>query len=169
MPPPGVRSRTGRDELTTWQPRPGQNLSALFDVFALGQQVRTLLATAMRDAGIRPDEYAAYSVVFENGPVTATELARTLGMPVTTAADYVRAMLARGHLHRQSHPQDNRAYLLALTPSGASAHQRASACFEDAYQAFVRELPPQREAEVRDLLRHLTGCAARATATLTRE
>lgn len=149
-----------------WQPQIGQDLSILFDVFALGQQVRTLLSTAMQDAGMRPDEYAAYSVVFENGPLTATELARTLGMPVTTAADYVRAMVSRGHLRKDVSPLDSRAYLLALTPAGKRAHRRASACFETAYQAFVRELPPAREAAARDLLRHLTSCAARATAAL---
>jgi hypothetical protein len=48
-----------------WRPDPDRHLSLLFDVFALGQRTRTLLATAMRGCGIRPDEYAAYSVVFE--------------------------------------------------------------------------------------------------------
>jgi len=137
-------------------------LSILFDVFELGQRVRTLLSTAMQDAGMRPDEYAAYSVVFEAGPLTATEMARTLGMPITTAADYVRAMVGRGHVRKDTNPADNRAYLLALTPAGKRAHRRASACFEKAYQAFVRELPPEREADAREFLRHLSACAARA-------
>src|SRR5687767_7826853 len=131
MPRTGTRTGTAtRTEPADWQPRSGQHLSILFDVFELAQRVRTLLGTAMRDAGIRPDEYAAYSVVFEREQVTATELARTLGMPVTTAADYVRTMLERGHLSRLAHPRDNRAYLLALTADGRRAHQRASTCFD---------------------------------------
>src|SRR6185436_16617475 len=93
-----------------WRPQ-DEHLSILFDVFALGQRVRTLVALAMRDAGLRPDEYAAYSVVFESGPVTMTEMARELGMPVTTAADFVRTMQSRGHLQRDPHPTDSRAYL----------------------------------------------------------
>jgi len=149
-----------------WQPQTGQHLSILFDIFALGQQVRTLLSATMQSAGLRPDEYAAYSVVFENGPLTATELARTLGMPITTAADYVRAMVSRGHLRKDPSPLDSRAYLLTLTPAGKRAHRRASACFDTAYQALIRELPPVREAAARDLLRHLTSCAARASAAL---
>ena len=48
-----------------WRPDPERQLSVLFDVFALGQQVRTLLTTAMAGCGLRPDEYAAYSAVFE--------------------------------------------------------------------------------------------------------
>jgi DNA-binding MarR family transcriptional regulator len=151
---------------TEWEPQPGQQLSILFDVFQLGQRVRTLLATALRDAGLRPDEYAAYSVIFEAGQITMTEMARTLGMPVTTAADYIRAMMARGHVRKEPNPHDARSYLLALTAPGKRAHRRASACFERAYQAFVRELPSQREAATRELLHHLTTCAAKATAAL---
>lgn len=151
---------------TEWQPQPGQHLSILFDVFELGQRVRTLLATALRDAGLRPDEYAAYSVIFEAEQITMTEMARTLGMPVTTAADYVRAMLAREHVRKEPNPHDARSYLLALTTPGKRAHRRASASFERAYQAFIRQLPPQREAAARELLHHLAACATRATATL---
>ncbi|GIH06189.1 hypothetical protein Rhe02_42560 [Rhizocola hellebori] len=151
---------------TQWQPQPGQHLSILFDVFELGQRVRTLLATALHDSGLRPDEYAAYSVIFEAEQITMTEMARTLGMPVTTAADYVRAMLARDHVRKAPNPGDARSYLLALTPAGKRAHRRASAAFDRAYQAFIRELPPQREAAARELLHHLATCATRATATL---
>src|SRR5215207_2775815 len=144
---------------TEWRPQPGQHLSILFDVFELGQRVRTLLATALRDAGLRPDEYAAYSVIFEAEQVTMTEMARTLGMPITTAADYVRSMLSRGHVRKDANPHDARSYLLVLTPAGKRTHRRASACFERAYQAFVRELPVEREAAARELLHHLATCA----------
>jgi len=74
-------SRRGRaTDTEEWRPLPGKRTSILFDVFALSQQVRTLVAAAMHDAGLRPDEYAAYSVLFEAGPVTMTEMARELGM-----------------------------------------------------------------------------------------
>src|SRR6187551_2413154 len=99
----------------TWRPDPDRQLSLLFDVFAAGQHTRRLVEKALAGCGLRPDEYAAYSVVFESESVTMTEMARQLGMPVTTAADYVRTMRARGHLRREVHPGDSRAYLLALT------------------------------------------------------
>jgi DNA-binding MarR family transcriptional regulator len=148
-----------------WRPHGGSHLSILFDVFALGQQVRTLLATAMRGAGLRPDEYAAYSVVFEDGPVTTTALAKALGMPLTTAADYVRAMVGRGHARREAHPSDQRATVLTLTAAGLRAHRRANRSFERAYQALRNELTVE-EAVARELLQALTGSAARAGATL---
>lgn len=146
----------------SWRPSAGPHLSILFDVFALGQQVRTLVQAAMRGAGLRPDEYAAYSVVFEDGPVTMTELARQLGMPLTTAADYVRSMVERGHALRRAHPSDQRASVLTLTRSGLAAHRRASRCFERAYQALRRELGELDEAQTRGVLQALAAAAARA-------
>jgi len=154
-----------RASTQVWRPTGGSRLSILFDVFALGQQVRTLLATAMRGAGLRPDEYAAYSVVFEDGPVTMTELAKALGMPLTTAADYVKAMVGRGHVRREAHPSDQRATVLTLTPDGLRAHRRANRSFERAYQALRKELTVD-ETAARELLQALAGSATRAGATL---
>ena len=159
---PGPAPVEGQD----WRPEPARHLSLLFDVFALGQRTRTLLITAMRGCGIRPDEYAAYSVVFEAESITMTEVARQLGMPVTTAADYVRSMQQRGHLRRQAHPGDGRAFLLRLTPAGLRAHRKASAAFDRAYQALNAELGELDEEQVRATLQALASCAERATGSL---
>jgi DNA-binding MarR family transcriptional regulator len=153
---------TRLDDSAVWRPRPGEQTSILFDVFVLGQRTRTLLAEAMRDSGLRPDAYAAYSVVFEMGSVTLSELAARLGMPLTTVADYVRAMTARGHLRRTPHPTDQRAALLALTPSGLRAHRRASRSFDRAYLALHADLGPVEEESARRLLQALARSAERA-------
>jgi len=149
-----------------WRPRPGQRTSILFDVFALAQSTRTLLQAAMRDAGLKPDEYATYSVVFEQGPVTLTEMARELHMPVTTVADYVRAMLRRGHLRKDVHPTDQRSYLLALTSTGRRAHQKANQSFERAYLALLDELGDLDEGHARAVLQALAASTDRALAGL---
>jgi DNA-binding MarR family transcriptional regulator len=146
---------------------PDPQLSLLFDVFALGQRVRTLVATALAGSGLRPDEYAAYSVVFEAPGVTMTQLARQLGMPVTTAADYVRAMIRRGHLRRDDHPNDSRAYTLTLTAAGLRAHRTASVAFQQAHDALLAELAPLQESAVRSNLALLAEGAERAVAALT--
>jgi DNA-binding MarR family transcriptional regulator len=138
----------------------------LFDVFALSQRTRTLLQTAMRGCGIRPDEYAAYSVLFEAESITMTEMARALGMPVTTAADYVRSMQTRGHLRRYAHPGDGRAFVLRLTPAGLRAHRKASSAFDRAYRALRSELGDLDEDQVRATLQALADCADRAAATI---
>lgn len=158
--PPGV------DDTTSWRPQPGRRTSLLFDVFVLGQRTRVLVNEAMRDAGLRPDEYAAYSVVFEMQPITLTDMANLLAMPLTTVAEYVRAMTERGHLRKKPDPADQRARLLALTSAGLRAHRQASRSFERAHQAMLRELAPLQEGEVRDVLQRLAGSADRAVASL---
>jgi DNA-binding MarR family transcriptional regulator len=158
-----TRSGRGRvDDTAAWRPDPETRTSLLFDVFVLGQRTRELVNAAMADAGLRPDEYAAYSVIFERGPITLTDLAAALGMPVTTVADYVRLMGAERHVAKRPHPTDGRASLLALTPAGLRAHRRASRSFERAHQAMVQELGAMDEATTRGVLQRLASTAERA-------
>ncbi len=154
------------DDTAAWRPDPDRDTSILFDVFVLGQRTRALVTEAMRDAGMRPDEYAAYSVVFEAGSVTLTELASRLAMPVTTAADVVRAMTERRHARRAPNPADQRSTLLSLTPEGLRAHRRASRSFERAHRALLGELGSLDEAATRAVLRDLAGSAERGLLAL---
>ncbi len=101
------------------------DISLLFDLFVTSQRVRRVLSDAMAESGMRPDEYAVYSVLFDKGPLTATEMSEALGMPLTTVLDYVKAMGSEGHVDRMPHPGDGRALQLHLTRSGVAAHRRA--------------------------------------------
>ena len=154
------------DDTAAWRQDPDHETSLLFDVFVLGQRTRALVAEAMRDAEMRPDEYAAYSVVFEAGPLTQTDLAERLGMAVTTVADYVRTMVERRHLRKRPHPADQRAALLSLTPEGIRAHRRASRSFEVAARAMSDQLPPLDEGEAREVLQRLTASAEHALGSI---
>jgi DNA-binding MarR family transcriptional regulator len=98
----------------------------LFDLFVTAQRVRRVLADGMAMSGLRPDEYAVYSLLFEQAPLTATEMAELMGMPLTTVLDYLKTMSAAGHLARTPHPSDGRALQLRLSRSGVAAHQRAN-------------------------------------------
>jgi len=68
--------------------------------------------------GVAAGGYAALSAIGAFGPLTLTELASILGMPLTTASDVVRRLEGRGHARRGPHPADGRAQLLELTPDG---------------------------------------------------
>lgn len=159
-PPPDV------DDTASWRPPPGRRTSLLFDVFVLGQRTRALVNEAMRDAGLRPDEYAAYSVVFEVKSITLTEMAIQLAMPLTTVAEYVGAMTERGHLRKKPDPDDQRARLLSLTPAGLRTHRQASRSFERAHRSLLRELEPLDEEAIREVLQRLAGSADRALDSL---
>ena len=58
------------------------------------------------------------SAVGAFGPLTLTELATMLGLPLTTASDVVRRLEGRGRMARKPNPADGRSQLLELTPAG---------------------------------------------------
>jgi DNA-binding MarR family transcriptional regulator len=126
--------------------QPGSRLSLLFHLFAAEQRVRTLLGHAMADSGLRPDDYAVYSVLFDEGPHAPTDLARRVGMPPTTMSHYVRAMLDRGHVEREVVASDRRSFRLRLTAEGLAAHGRASRAFAEAHGRFIEVLEVEESA-----------------------
>lgn len=110
--------------------RTGRDISLLFDLFAVYQRVGGLVSLALDGADLGGVEYAVYSVLFDLGPLTATEMASHLGMPLTTVLDYLRVMDRRRHIVRVPHPLDGRARQVRLSPAGLSAHRRAHAAWE---------------------------------------
>ena len=145
--------------------RPDSHLSLLFHLFAAEQRVRTLVTTAMADCGLRPDDYAIYSVLFDEGPHAPTDLARRVGTPPTTMSHYVRAMLGRGHVEREIVAADRRSFRLRLTDSGLAAHARASEAFAEADSRFMAALDV-RGAKATDVLASIGRAAERAAADL---
>src|ERR1700730_10336988 len=121
--------------------QPGREISLLFDLFVVNQRVRRLLAGALADVGLRADEYAVYSLLFEQAPLTATEMARRMGMPLTTVLDYLRAMDERRHLRRERHPKDGRAQQLSLTMAGITEQRRTNRAWEVMRVNLERSLP----------------------------
>jgi DNA-binding MarR family transcriptional regulator len=117
------------------------DISLLFNFFVTSQRIRRVLSDAMAPSGMKPDEYAVYSLLFEKAPMTATEMSEFLGMPLTTVLDYLKAMSGAGHLERLPHPRDGRAVQLRLSSSGVSAHRRAHHYFDLAYRRIVESLP----------------------------
>ncbi len=106
------------------------DVSLLFDFFVTAQRLRRVLSDGLAASGMRPDEYAVYSLLFEKGPLTSTELAEYLALPLTTVLDYVKQMTAAGHIVRTSHPFDGRAVQLSLSRSGYAAQKRANTHWE---------------------------------------
>ena len=94
----------------------------------------------MADAGLRPDEYAVYSVLVDDGPSNPTRMAEATGVPPTSMSNYVRAMVDRGHAERVRNARDGRSVVLSLTASGRAAHRRANRAFEEANDRFLAGL-----------------------------
>jgi DNA-binding MarR family transcriptional regulator len=147
---------------------PGSRLSLLFELFATEQRVRTLVLRAMADAELRPDEYAIYSVLFDEGPQTPSDLARRVGMPPTTMSHFVRALLERGHAVREIVAADRRSYRLALTTDGLRTHAAAGRAFREADRRFMAALAID-EADARAALAAIGAAAVTAEAQLARD
>src|SRR2546430_16936526 len=92
-------------------------ISMLYQFFVTAQRLRRVLGDAMAESGMRPDEYAVYSLLFESGPLTATQMADYLGMPLTTVLDYLKAMAAAGPPAPPAQPSDRPAPPGRLRPS----------------------------------------------------
>ena len=118
----------------------GGRSSIFFEIYALGQAVRHYIDEAMAGAPLTPEEYAYYSVIFEDERTTPTEIARRLSIPKTTVMEYVRLMETRGHARRLPHASDGRSYELVLSASGLAAHRRSNTFFEQAYAGFIAQL-----------------------------
>jgi len=147
------------------QAPPHRGISLLFDVFVLNQHLRGFLSAAVEGTGLRPDDYAVYSLLFESGPLAPTEMAAAMGMPLTTLLDYVRPMLACRHARRQRHPRDGRSYLVSLTKAGLAAFHRTSRQWNQAVRCLEAELTIPH-AEIRRSLHALDDAVAAAASTL---
>jgi len=146
---------------------PGR-ISLLFDVFVLNQHLRVLLTETLAGTGMRPDEYAVYSLLFEEGPLPPTDMAAAMGMPLTTVLDYLRAMREKRHVRRTRNPRDGRSYLVSLTKTGLVAFHRASAAWNRAVRHLEGALTVP-SAEVRHALQALDDAASTAIGLLDAE
>ena len=142
---------------------PETDISLLFDLFILNQHVRRLLGAGLADAPLKADEYAVYSLLFELGPMTATEMSRRMGMPLTTLLDYLHEAERRGHLRRDRHPRDGRARQVALTIAGVTAHRSTNVHWEVVRRCLEGALTVDR-ADVRRALQALDAAAVAALA-----
>lgn len=130
--------------------------------FAIGQQLRALLARALADAPLTPDEFAVYSVLFGTGPTTPSRLAGDLGMHASTMSHYLRRMADRGHLDRRPNPDDGRSSLVALTSGGRAATEACFPHFGAAISAFRLHLSmpePDLLAALERMSEAITGAA----------
>ncbi len=127
-------------------------LSPMYHLFAASQQVGALLAEALADAPLDAGAYAFFSAVRETQPTTPTDLARHLGMPVTTVLDTLAAMQRRGQVARLGNPRDGRSYLVRLTDDGDRMHDETGVLFEEAATRLAARLGEGRADVVASLI-----------------
>jgi DNA-binding MarR family transcriptional regulator len=120
--------------------RPERRISLSFDVFAVSQRLGAYLDRALEGTGVRPAEYAVYSLMLEAGPRTPTELAAMLGVPASTLSTYIATMLGRGDARRIPNPADGRSVRVVLTDQGRAVVRRVNPAFTNAQQLLEANL-----------------------------
>jgi DNA-binding MarR family transcriptional regulator len=109
-------------------------------LFALTQQLSSLLSQAMAEAPLSPSDFAVYSALRLQQPSTLMELAATLGMRPTTLSSVLSRMQQQGHLRREPNPADGRSRLISLTDTGREVTEACFPQFSGAIEAFRRHL-----------------------------
>ena len=121
----------------------------LLDVFAANQKREQLIQAALEGTGLPPEDYPFYVYLGAEGPLTPTELARELGMPLSTTLFRVRRLEDRNHAERIPNPRDGRSYLLRLSPSGERLLGHARPLFRARALAVEARLGDERVAQLR--------------------
>ena len=127
----------------------------LFDLFATNQKREHLIEEALAGTDLPPEDYPLFVYLGTTQPVTPTEVARELGMPLSTLLFRMRRLEKRGHVQRIANPDDGRSYLLRLTPAGERLLAWARPLFRARALAVEARLGEERVAALRQALGEL--------------
>jgi DNA-binding MarR family transcriptional regulator len=101
-------------------------------------------------------EAHALAELARDPPLGQAELARRLGLEKSTVSRLVGQLAGRGWLHRRPDPDDGRATLLALTPTGQQAAADLAAARAAKFTRLLDRIPPAERAAVLGALATLT-------------
>jgi DNA-binding MarR family transcriptional regulator len=85
--------------------------------------------------GLSRSDVIALGVIADEGPCRASLLSERMGVGASVVSRLVSALHQQGLVDREPDPEDGRAELLQLTPTGQAARLRARAAYVDALAA----------------------------------
>jgi DNA-binding MarR family transcriptional regulator len=121
----------------------------LLDVFQTNQLRERLIAAALEETDLPPEDYPMYVLVGAEGPWTPTALAERTQMPLSTVLFRLRRLERRGHAERIANPNDQRSYLVRLTRAGERLLGDARPRFRAYAEAVEAELGARRIESLR--------------------
>ena len=135
--------------------------SVLFDLYVAAQLTGQLLELELAGADVPVEDFALYNAIVHFERATPTQLARHLGLPLSTLLFRFGRIERRGHGVRVRNPRDRRSSLFALSARGRRAHDVAKPRFEEALQSIHRHLATDAETIQDSLadLAHAVGAA----------
>jgi DNA-binding MarR family transcriptional regulator len=109
---------------------------------------------AAQDTGLRYTQFLAIKRLATLGPMSASELARSLDHDGGATTRLLDQLEAKGYLRRCPHEQDRRALRIELTVQGQALWKQISASIQRVMQHAMRDLDAERQAQLLDSL----GC-----------
>lgn len=104
-------------------------LSLLYDVHRVSRLTDALIERSLEGHDLNGSEFALYSYLVGSGPVTVSDVADAIAASMATTSKLLARLDERGHLLRQSNPEDGRSILVELNKAGRAAHSVARPSF----------------------------------------
>jgi DNA-binding MarR family transcriptional regulator len=140
----------------------------LGDLFTTNQKRERLIDAALTGTELPTEDYPLYALIATAGPVTPTEVARELGLPLSTLLFRIRRLEQRGHTERVPNPADGRSYLVQLAPAGERLLAFARPLFRARVLAVEARLGEELLGAVREALTLLGDAIERELQEATR-
>ena len=121
-------------------------------LFTAQQAAQALAIERLEPLGLSPRAWGVLSTLAESGPLTQIELATTMSIDRTAMVYLIDELEAQTLVERMRSPQDRRAFLIHLTPSGRRAQRKAATALAGAADTLLTPLDAAERRHLVDLL-----------------
>lgn len=126
-----------------------------FLLFRASQVSLSLANQMLANIGLCARQAGILTMVTELEPMTQKALADALGIDRTTMVALLDDLEEKGHVARQRHPRDRRAFLVHPTDSGRAAKVTAVQILDEQQRQFLAPLTPAERRQLAALLTRL--------------
>ena len=112
----------------------------------------TLFANQLRSLDLTPPLFAVMIVLQASGPMTQSSLSDSVGIDRATMVRLVGALEQRAWVVRTTHPQDDRALLVQLTPAALPVLKKARSIEAQCQRDLLQDLSPLERKQFEALL-----------------
>jgi DNA-binding MarR family transcriptional regulator len=121
-------------------------------LFVAQQAAQALAIERLQPLGLSPRAWGVLSTLAESGPLTQIELATTMSIDRTAMVYLIDELEDQALAERVRSPQDRRAFLIHLTPSGRHAQRKAATALAGAADTLLTPLDAAERRHLVDLL-----------------
>lgn len=140
---------------------PGSSDILVDELYVTTTRLRTYVDARLREHGASVARLRAMRMLAASPePLRMRDLGELLGIAARTTTSVVDGLERDGLVQRIRHPDDRRAFLLALTEPGRARHLEAEAIDRDALAAATGGLDADGRERLRELLAVMRGSIA---------